>query len=264
MSEYNCLQLIDIEFLLDCNSTYKPCTIDLYQTFPAVDSLLCLPVEELGAILLKELEIKHNQKNELNQNCRLSISLLKYYHPQLKEPNYVSQPLKERLEKHIWECWNFLKTKCYILPTGNGINISLSAEGKKIAEHCDPKSYIECNNYPWTILHPNINKVQKDFRHGEYGDAIASCFKEVEIYVKTIFSIKTSKLSGYNLMRHVFKNEDYKDYSDLFAGAFTLYRNPATHENINPNHSIAWHQIMLASLLLYELDKLNSKLNRIL
>lgn len=55
-------------------------------------------------------------------------------------------------------------------------------------------------------------------------------------------------------MRQAFKNN--QAYSDLFAGAFSLYRNSATHEKIILNHSETWHQIMIASLLLYEIDKL--------
>jgi Protein of unknown function (Hypoth_ymh) len=63
-------------------------------------------------------------------------------------------------------------------------------------------------------------------------------------------------------MRQALKEN--QGYSDLFAGAFSLYRNSATHEKIVLNHSEAWHQIMMSSLLLYEIDKLQkSKLDSI-
>lgn len=64
-------------------------------------------------------------------------------------------------------------------------------------------------------------------------------------------------------MRQAFKSK--QEHSDLFTGAFTLYRNPAVHENdINLTPKKAWHQISLASLLLYELDELKNKEGQLL
>ena len=133
-------------------------------------------------------------------------------------------------------------------------DIVLTKKGATFVAQADLSTYLQHNKYPWTILHPKISEVQKYFRQGEYSDAIARCFKEVEIYIKDVFNITTKDLSGNKLMRQVFKND--QAYSDLFAGAFSLYRNSATHEKIILNHSEAWHQIMLSSLLLYEIDTL--------
>ncbi len=252
------VQLVDVDFL--SNSKKDHSNIDLHAYFPDHKELLYLSREELASFLLKKLnEIAQIPcRNGLSRNERLSISRIKYYSPSLRG-NHRYHSDNQSLEKEITDCitevWQYMHNNCYIRQAPNcASDIVLTTEGKKLAAQSDPSTYLEHNKYPWIILHSRISEVQKYFRQGEYNDAIARCFKEVEIYVKEVFNITKKDLSGAALMRQAFKEN--QGHSDLFAGAFSLYRNSATHEKIILHHSEAWHQIMISSLLLYEIEKL--------
>ena len=156
---------------------------------------------------------------------------------------------------------------CYIQQASNcASDIVLTTEGKKLAAQSDPSTYLEHNKYPWKMLHPNINikTIQTSFRTGGKGylDTIRTSFVEVETYIKVFFNKRKDSngkyLSGINLINQVF-NKDQEKLKGLFTSAFSLYRNEATHlnhEDIVTTSREAWHIITLASLLLYEIDKL--------
>ena len=271
--DYDLLQLVDVGYL--SNNTKDPFNIDLYTFFPDSKTLYEASLDELAIILLQELN-KIGQtpcRYGLPGNERLSISLIKYYAPffQRNQRHYpANKLLEEGITERISQVWQYLRNHDYILTASNcASDIVLTTEGKNLAAQANPSTYLEHNKYPWKTLHPNINikTIQASFRTGDKGylDAIRASFVEVETYIKASFNTENDNsgkhLSGIKLINQVFNNDKEK-LRGLFASAFTLYRNEAVHPNHENDIIItsreAWHIITLASLLLYEIERLKS------
>lgn len=127
----------------------------------------------------------------------------------------------------------------------------------------------------WTNIHPKIIKVSKElFCDGHFASAAEKAMKELETRLRDLFQqlkpgagipakigdivgallgdngvfyfCDTSTASGKDQRRGV---------KSLFDGVFAAYRNPAAHANLSYTKREAIEQIMLASQLMYILDK---------
>lgn len=247
-------------------------TINLAKLFPETKNLLAVSKEILGLVLLKELH-EYDQKR---QKCDVlpSIGLIKYNSAiDLNSP--LNTLLKEEVEEKIRSAWKYLEYQNYITldPSQRGKDIytdyiKLTKEGIDAANNTDNSSFGEFNKFSWEHLHPLIkDKVKKHFQNKHYENAVSDSFKAVEIHVRKACAFGDETF-GVDLMRKAFafdktcgplvsqnSTEDSNGSpSHLFAGALGLYRNPVNHWHIVLNPLITFHQITLASLLLYEVD----------
>lgn len=127
----------------------------------------------------------------------------------------------------------------------------------------------------WREIHPRIAAISKElFCDGYYDSSAEKAIKEVETRLRELFQLlkpgvtvptKVGDIIGALLTENgVYHFADLstasgKDYrrgiQAIFEGTFAAYRNPSAHENLACTKREAMEQIMLASQLMYVLDK---------
>lgn len=127
----------------------------------------------------------------------------------------------------------------------------------------------------WREIHPRIAGIcQGLFCDGYYGSAAEKAVKEVESRLRELFQelkpgvsvpVKVVDIIGALLTENgayhfadlsTVSGRDYRrGIQLLFEGIFAAYRNPSAHENLPCTNREAMEQIMLASQLMYVLDK---------
>lgn len=127
----------------------------------------------------------------------------------------------------------------------------------------------------WREIHPRIAEISQSlFCDGYYDSAAEKAVKEVESRLRELFQIlkpgitvpaKVGDIIGSLLSENgAYQFADLsttsgKDYRrgiySLFEGIFAAYRNPSAHENLPCTKREAIEQVMLASQLMYVLDK---------
>lgn len=127
----------------------------------------------------------------------------------------------------------------------------------------------------WCDIHPRIVKISKGlFGDGYFDSAAEKAVKEVESRLRELFQelkpgiavpAKVGDIIGALLTEHgayqftdlsTVSGRDYrKGIQSLFEGTFSAYRNPSSHRNLPCTKRESIEQIMLASQLMYVLDK---------
>ncbi len=127
----------------------------------------------------------------------------------------------------------------------------------------------------WYEIHPRIRAIsQQLFCDGHYDSAAEKAIKEVETRLRELFQVlkpgvtvpaKVGDIIGALLTENgayhfadlsTVSGKDYRrGIQSIFEGAFAAYRNPSSHENLLYTKREAMEQIMLASQLMYVLDK---------
>lgn len=138
--------------------------------------------------------------------------------------------------------------------------------------------YIEAEPFAmwfWSAIHTRIVSVSFElFKDGHYASAAERAIKEVETRLREKFEelkpglavpVKVGDIIGALVSENgAFKFCDTsttsgKDYrrgiQSLFEGAMAAYRNPSAHANLQYDRREAMEQIMLASQLMFVLDK---------
>jgi len=126
----------------------------------------------------------------------------------------------------------------------------------------------------WAYIHPAIIKVsQKQFIDKHVTASVESAFKEICSRVRAIrakaggieiineadmmrktFGTDTPILR-FNDLANVSNRNVQEGYSHIFAGSVQAIRNPNAHGNLPMDKADAVRKLMLASLLMYEIDE---------
>lgn len=148
-------------------------------------------------------------------------------------------------------------------------------EIRHLLEHAGVDEQPDPNESFWQLLHPRIVALARPrFENGFYGDAVESCFKEVNDAVKRLFVEASGReADGAGLMTTAFApanpvirltdmatqsaRDEQQGYMQIYAGAMTGIRNPKAHGNMDPDARKTLHLIALASLLMHRLDERN-------
>lgn len=123
----------------------------------------------------------------------------------------------------------------------------------------------------WSAIHPRIVNVSHElYVDGHYSTAAEKAVKEVESRLREKFlELKTDAavpakigdvigalMSENGTFKFCDTGMDYRrGIQSLFEGIMAAYRNPAAHANLQYEKREAMEQIMLASQLMYVLDK---------
>lgn len=127
----------------------------------------------------------------------------------------------------------------------------------------------------WHEIHPRIVAISQElFCDGYYDSAAEKAIKEVETRLRELFQLlkagvtvptKVGDIIGALLTENgayhfadlsTASGKDYRrGIQSIFEGTFVAYRNPSAHENLSCTKREAMEQIMLASQLMYVLDK---------
>lgn len=127
----------------------------------------------------------------------------------------------------------------------------------------------------WREIHPRIVAISKElFCDGYYDSAAEKAIKEAETRLRELFQLlkpgvtvptKVGDIIGALLTENgtyhfadlsTASGKDYRrGIQSIFEGTFAAYRNPSAHENLSCTKREAMEQVMLASQLMYVLDK---------
>ena len=127
----------------------------------------------------------------------------------------------------------------------------------------------------WNNIHPRISRVSKQlYGDGHFSASAEKAVKEVETRLRELFKelkptatvpSKIGDIIGALLSENgayhfvdtsTTSGKDYRrGIQSLVEGMFAAYRNPSAHENIGYSRREAEEQIMLASQLMYVLQK---------
>lgn len=152
------------------------------------------------------------------------------------------------------------------------INVPTFAEACFIIQHIKNEP---ANSALWIEIHPRIVTVSRnEFDDQHYDSAAGKAIKEVEVRLRELFrQVKPDQkepravvdcigaLLGENgaLKLADCSTESGKNYTRgvkaIFEGAFAAYRNPQMHGNIPYTRRESFEQIVLASQMMYVLDK---------
>lgn len=127
----------------------------------------------------------------------------------------------------------------------------------------------------WSSIHPRIQRISKGlFCDGYYDSAAEKAVKELETRLRELFKelkrddnvpAKVGDIIGALLSENgayhfadtsTVSGKDYRrGIQNLFEGIFAAYRNPSSHENLPCSKREALEQIMLASQLMFVLER---------
>jgi uncharacterized protein (TIGR02391 family) len=218
----------------------------LPSVIPNADELLALPVEELGAILLKIAASKMQAAGftyEGVTEITIGSGMAGY-----RDSGYPPHK-KPQINAHLGRAWNWLERYNLIEPSPgfngrNGWRV-FTDEGRAVAEGKDLAQVRSAMDFPKTLLHPLIReKVWAALVRGDLDEAVFAAFKAVEEAVRKAGGFAATDI-GVALMRKAFdKNtgpltevshpEPERDaLAHLFAGAIGSYKNPHSHRTVN-------------------------------
>lgn len=127
----------------------------------------------------------------------------------------------------------------------------------------------------WRDIHPRIAAISQElYCDGYYDSAAEKAVREVESRLRELFQelkpdvavpVKVGDIIGALLTENgayhfadlsTVSGRDYRrGIQSLFEGIFAAYRNPSSHKNVPCTKREAMEQIVLASQLMYVLDK---------
>lgn len=206
---------------------------------------------------------------------------LKYAVSPYASENSAHSPVDRRNSKRNTNGVSFLRCYaawyCNILFQGNGMSPALVnpvAFGELMVIICHIGAEPSIARF-WSAIHPRIAKVSRElYTDGHCSTAAEKAVKEVESRLREKFSelkpsaavpSKIGDVIGALMSENgAFKfcdttttsGRDYRrGIQSLFEGIMAAYRNPAAHANLQYEKREAMEQIMLASQLMYVLDK---------
>jgi uncharacterized protein (TIGR02391 family) len=240
---------------------------DIASLVPDPDDLLKLTVEEQGRLVLKLLAGHDTPRNPVAHSNFFS-----------RGDDYANRPKygnrQSEVDAALPAAWSWLENHGHLAKApsaGGGKWFFVTRTGKQLGSQDDAAAYRKANLLPKDRLHPAMaEKVYGAFLRGHYDAAIFQAFLEIEVAVRTAGGFPQD-LVGDKLMRAAFapakggqhgsltdttlQSGEQEAMSDLFAGAFGLYRNSTGHRHVPTEPGEAAEVIMFASQLLRIVDR---------
>ena len=235
--------------------------MSIHSLIPDPKALLELEPEELAGVLLQYLNaLSPSEQRQLHR-----------YNFSLEAARGYPKDQWEDLSKALMEAWVWLEREGLLVPRPGiqGEWVFISRRGRKLATREEVDHYREANLLPRQHLHPRIaGKVWASFLRGDYDTAVFQSYKEIEVLVREVGHFADDDF-GVGLMRKAFGPKgpltdrsalraEREALANLFAGALGTYKNPTSHRNVTIESSEAVEMIVLASHLLYIVDKRSS------
>ncbi len=228
----------------------------IFDMLPDSDKLLALEPEELAGIVIEFLNLLPPERADqlLNTHNFSQHETVEGYPPEKKM----------EIRKALMEAWSWLDREGLIAPRPGSMGspwFFITRRGKQVLNRDAFRIYYQGNVLPKYLLHPIIaEKVWAHFIRGAYQSAVFEAFKAVEIIIRETGGYSMMDI-GDKMIRDAF-NEDRGKFTDLtlpkaerialsnlFSGAYGLYRNPHGHRNVDIDQTEAVEMIILASHL---------------
>ena len=228
---------------------------------PDADTLLALPPEDLGMILLPLVQAERT-RNVTKSHFTTPIA-------NANSPGYPDNK-RGAVFYAIEEAWQWLLNEGPLMVAPDQPNgyFCLTRKGANLKGAADIEAYRLGNLLPVGLLHPRIaEKVRPMFLRGDYDVAVFQAFKDVEIAVRKAAGLTDSNI-GRKLMHTAFRPEDgalqigeadageQVGLMELFSGAIGYCKNPASHRAPGYNHVEAAQLIAFASFLLSQVEEI--------
>lgn len=214
--------------------------MSLYEDiFPPIETFIDLEPEEIAPLVLKFLSEEGSQKLNMH-NFSLGT-----------DPNFISwagtvKSQRDKAQRQMIVAWRWLERELFIAPEPGNIDWAfITDRGKQVLEDQDFNTYKKGYLLPSDGLDPIlVRKVKQAFIRGDYDTAVFQAFKEVEIRVRKVARLPSSKF-GVNLMRKAFKPTDgiltdkgaekgeQQAIMELFSGAIGIFKNPRSHRDLS-------------------------------
>lgn len=215
----------------------------------------------------------HNVNDELKLGAPITINpfLANNTYEQI---NAVANGIEEEYPFYAAELKNNIVTNLFNKPAYGAFSLNIAAFGELfIIIHHIIKEPVDLSI--WREVHPRIVAIsQGPFCDGYYDSAAEKAVKEVESRLRELFQqlkpgaaipSKIGDIIGALLTENgayqfadlsTVSGRDYrKGIQFLFEGILAAYRNPSAHANLPCTRRGAIEQIMLASQLMYVLDR---------
>jgi uncharacterized protein (TIGR02391 family) len=231
------------------------------EIFPPIDVALELEPEELAVPLIKYMNVgtKHNLHNTVSAFKGRQIGFRD------SSDEYCQPNQYEALAKAVAEAWVWLEREGLIAPfpeTGRDW-VFITKRGQEFREKGDVQQFKAANLLPKETLDSRlVAKVRPDFLRGDFDSAVFKAFKEVEVRVREKSGFGQEKY-GVGLIKEAFRPKDGKltdkeqldserqGVFNLFDGAIRLFKNPASHRDVDFNDPVEVVElIMLANFLI--------------
>jgi uncharacterized protein (TIGR02391 family) len=216
------------------------------RNFPPQDQILQMEPEELAPHILRYMLQSHAMTNRFNFATCLP-----------------SGAITDR----FMEAWGWLEREGFIAHRANdmhGIDFFVTRKGHAVAAAENFEAWRQAHLFPDDLDPAIIRHVKPLFLRGDYDTAVFRAFKEVEVRVRKKAGFESEY--GRQLMLRAFGdtgplkagNEDERKAArELFAGAISFFKNPASHHEIqfeNPREVV--DMICFANELLRIVDRL--------
>jgi len=229
---------------------------------PIAEEIIELPVDELAMRMLRNL-LRHPGSKISRSSCT---------HPDFYRSHgtdYDSFPVQCSMgEAFDWLLFNGLIAEQPNQPDGW---LYVTKRGTSLGANPQGMETLKASSRINVEMHPSIaTKVRRQFMLPEYDTAVLLAFKAVEIRVRSLAGYDNSQF-GVPMMRNAFNpvsgplsdqtliEAERKATADLFAGAFGLLKNPASHRQVDYNDvTEASEAVLLADLLMRILDRCES------
>lgn len=213
-----------------------------------------------------------------NTNANMSLPVQLFHSPQeIQSVRYLISVITAGVQgEYPFYAAILPKISSILFPVNNmgvaSLNPAAFGELVVIIRHIDAEPF---SMRFWTAIHARITNVSYElYKDGHYASAAENAVKEVETRLREKFAelkpgtsvpSKVGDIIGALLSDNgVFKFCDTsttsgKNYrrgiQSLFEGTMAAYRNPSAHANLQYDRREALEQIMLASQLMFVLDK---------
>jgi uncharacterized protein (TIGR02391 family) len=227
-----------------------------------------LPEDVVGLKLLG-LAYEHQQGHLL---ARSVIANASYWGEEIGQ-----EGTEEPFLRAMAEAWDWLMSMRLValLPGQHALDghAYITRRGLRVLEETEPIALLRAEERIAVDLHASIaGVVRSQFLLGQYELAALAAMKQVEIRVRELSQRPHGDI-GVRLMRAAFGRDDgdlsdpeqeageRQATSDLFAGAIGVFKNPASHREVEyDDPTFASEVIMLADLLLRMLDGVEARL----
>jgi uncharacterized protein (TIGR02391 family) len=230
----------------------------LISVCPDPETILKFEPEEMAWVLLEVLQSRDDNLMRVRGN-----------HYTFAQDELKTYPKEKRqaLNQVLVEGWAWLQRECLLVsrPETEG-EFVLSRRAKELATRAQMEAYRRANLLAG-MLHPLIeNESKSAFLRGDYGLAVLSAFKQVEVAVRAAGSFSWNDL-GVDLMNNAFKpnvgpltdtaipEPEQLGLRSLFAGAIGYFKNPGSHRNVPTDPVEVAEILFFASLLLRIVDR---------
>jgi len=212
--------------------------------------LLKLTTEEVADVLFTFLvHLDHHehyiyQLGNFNRSYLTSLASIggRSFYPAL-----LRSPLGSQVDEVLEGAWSWLEFQGFLVrQPGAPANFYVIPQSKRALGAKAVKSYNAGAVFPRALVgEPLTSITYSTFMRGQFDDAVALAFKELEIFVRKTAKLDQSRNVGASLMREAFAGplrdtaatfvDGEEGYGHVFAGMFMMFRNPNTHHRTIDN-----------------------------